>query len=406
MELTATIMKPVLYSCLLFSFWLLSFLSFCEAADRQGEILHKLLMSGRSEKSRISSSRSWAAGLHGSNPSTYSPVCIEPQDGEMEADEIDALPGQPDGVDFDQYAGYVTVDQKAGRALFYYFVESPRNSSSNNPLILWLNGGPGCSSLGYGAMSELGPFRVNSDGQTLFRNDFAWNNVANVIFLESPAGVGFSYSNTSSNYDNAGDTTTAIDTYTFLVNWLERFPQYKSRDFFIAGESYAGHYVPQISSTILYNNENTNQTVINLKGIAADDEIGDIDIYNIYAPICLDSSLKNGSHGSRLCMDRSATYYSTYSKKYHSKWSDGDKDGRVPVVATRYSLNVLKLGVKNGWHAWYSEKEVGGYVVEYEGGLALVTVRGAGHLVPSNQPQRALTFISSFLQGTLPPSTP
>lgn len=92
--------------------------------------------------------------------------------------------------------------------------------------------------------------------------------MANVIFLESPAGVGFSYSNTSSDYDNAGDTTTAIDTYTFLVNWLERFTQYKSRAFFIAGESYAGHYVPQLASTILYNNENTNQTVINLKGIA------------------------------------------------------------------------------------------------------------------------------------------
>ncbi|KAG4198276.1 hypothetical protein ERO13_A05G076150v2, partial [Gossypium hirsutum] len=279
------------------------------------------------------------------------------------ADEIDALPGQPDGVDFDQYAGYVTVDQKAGRALFYYLVESPPNSSSNNPLILSLNGGPGCSSLGYGAMSELGPFRVNSDGQTLFRNDFAWNNVANVIFLESPAGVGFSYSNTSSDYDNAGDTTTAIDTYTFLVNWLERFTQYKSRAFFIAGESYAGHYVPQLASTILYNNENTNQTVINLKGIAvgnglldeaitlrgiydnfwthalnsdetykgihkycdfandtvsekcfdftgqADDEIGDIDIYNIYAAICLDSSLKNGSHGSVHDFDPCTDYF-------------------------------------------------------------------------------------------------
>lgn len=67
---------------------------------------------------------------------------------------------------------------------------------------------------------------------------------ANVIFLESPAGVGFSYSNTSSDYDNNGDKRTAEDSYTFLINWLERFPQYKSRDFFITGESYAGHYVP------------------------------------------------------------------------------------------------------------------------------------------------------------------
>lgn len=58
----------------------------------------------------------------------------------MEADKIEALPGQPQGVDFDQYAGYVTVDPEAGRALFYYFVESPLISSTN-PLVLWLNGG-------------------------------------------------------------------------------------------------------------------------------------------------------------------------------------------------------------------------------------------------------------------------
>lgn len=93
------------------------------------------------------------------------------------------------------------------------------------------------------------------------------NAVANVIFLESPAGVGFSYSNTSSDYIT-GDTKTAADAYTFLVNWLERFPEYKTRDFYITGESYAGHYVPQLADLILQNNKITNQTVINLKGIA------------------------------------------------------------------------------------------------------------------------------------------
>lgn len=92
--------------------------------------------------------------------------------------------------------------------------------------------------------------------------------VSNVIFLESPAGVGFSYSNTSSDYYEVGDKRTAEDSYTFLVNWLERFPQYKNRDFFITGESYAGHYVPQLAYTILLNNDRSNQTVINLKGIA------------------------------------------------------------------------------------------------------------------------------------------
>lgn len=91
---------------------------------------------------------------------------------------------------------------------------------------------------------------------------------ANFIFLESPAGVGFSYSNTSSDYTNVGDKRTAEDSYTFLVNWLERFPQYKTRNLFLTGESYAGHYVPQLAYTILSKNQNTNQTKINLKGIA------------------------------------------------------------------------------------------------------------------------------------------
>jgi serine carboxypeptidase-like clade 2 len=155
--------------------------------------------------------------------------------------------------------------------------------------------GPGCSSLGYGAFEELGPFRINSDGKTLYRNKYAWNEgktiiniikfflydefmaheyliiiknaAANVLFLESPAGVGFSYSNTTSDYYKAGDKATAKDSYVFLINWLERFPEYKTRDFYIAGESYAGHYVPQLASTILHNNKLYNQT-INLKGIS------------------------------------------------------------------------------------------------------------------------------------------
>ncbi|KAL5711446.1 Serine carboxypeptidase-like 26 [Ranunculus cassubicifolius] len=64
--------------------------------------------------------------------------------------------------------------------------------------------------------------------------------LANLLFLESPAGVGFSYTNTTADLYNAGDKRTAEDAYIFLVKWLERFPQYKHRDFYIAGESYAG----------------------------------------------------------------------------------------------------------------------------------------------------------------------
>ncbi|KAL5844943.1 hypothetical protein ACOSQ4_010901 [Xanthoceras sorbifolium] len=463
----------------------------------QIDYLNKLIESRRS--SNPPRAEPWSTGteLDGANHH-YSPVYVGPQDSLMEADKIDALPGQPQGVDFNQYAGYVTVDPKAGRYLFYYFVESPQNSSTK-PLVLWLNGGPGCSSLGYGAMEELGPFRVNSDGKTLFRNEYAWNNAANVIFLESPAGVGFSYSKTSADYTNTGDKSTAEDSYTFLVNWLERFPQYKTRDFFLTGESYAGHYVPQLASTILSKNKNTNQTVINLKGIAIgnawiDDntgnkgfydyfwthainsdetnaginkycnfadsdqsstcsqyisqgsqETGNIDIYNIYAPLCKSSAAKSASAASVKDFDPcSDGYVKSYlnlaevQTALHAKptdwsacsgigWTDspttilptiqqliasgmsvwiysGDTDGRVPVTSSRYSINTLKLSVETAWRPWYTSDEVGGYVVGYKG-LTFVTVRGSGHTVPSYQPERALTMISSFVQGILPPSS-
>ncbi|KAL8029495.1 hypothetical protein ABFS82_14G225300 [Erythranthe guttata] len=473
---------------------LLLFSTLCNA--NQANYLHKLLKSRRSN-SRISDSDTWSQ-LH--EEREYSPALLAPQDGLMQADRIVELPGQPDDVDFDQYSGYVTVDPTAGRALFYYFVESPTNSSTN-PLVLWLNGGPGCSSFGFGAMEELGPFRVNSDGKTLFRNNYAWNNVANVIFLESPVGVGFSYSNTSADYGSNGDSRTAVDAYTFLVNWLERFPQYKTRDFFITGESYAGHYAPQLANTILLNNKknNTNQTVINLKGVAignawiddtimlpgyfdhvwthalnsdgthedilkfcnfendsvsdecrvfvdkSNGEMGNIEINNIYAPICLNPVLKNSSTGSvnffDPCSDTYVEYYLNTARVQNAlhvkpttwvgckflNWTDaqinvlpmieslmasdisvwlysGDIDINVPVTSTRYAINSLKLPVETAWRPWYLDNEVGGYVEGYKG-LTFVTVRGAGHLVPSYQPQRALSVISSFLRGILPPSS-
>ncbi|XP_057954709.1 serine carboxypeptidase 1-like [Malania oleifera] len=443
--------------------------------------------------------------LHDAEEHWSSPAHVEPARASwMRADKIRQLPGQPRGVDFDQYAGYIPVDPKSGRKLFYYFVESPKKNSSSNPLVLWLNGGPGCSSLGYGAMEEIGPFRVNSDGKTLFRNNYSWNTVANVIFLESPVGVGFSYSNITFDYLQTGDKATAQDAYTFLLNWLERFPHYKTRNFFIAGESYAGHYVPQLAYTILLKNKNKKQPALNLQGIAignawiddikdswgiydylwthavnsdetngglhahcdfsngtlsemcrsfldkSKDEMGSIDPYNIYAPICLNPAAnKNGSSSTRgsvgsydPCSDNYVLSYlnnpavqNAFHAKFtswtlcrHFAWADspistlpiisnvvgsgirvwmysGDIDSIVPITSTRYSINSLNLPIISSWRPWYSNNEVGGYVVAY-GGLTLATVRGAGHDVPSYQPERALTLFSSFLQGRLPPSSP
>ncbi|KAG6487786.1 hypothetical protein ZIOFF_056392 [Zingiber officinale] len=250
-------MKPS-FSCL---FLLLLCFLHCVAsgAVRQRDALYKFYFNNGAGRSSSSSS-SWASSLlsvSGLKSKVYDNSRLK------EGDKVVGLPGQPEGVNFDQYAGYVTVDRANGRALFYYFAGATENSGSK-PIVLWLNGGPGCSSLGYGAMEELGPFRVMSDGKTLYRNPYAWNEVANVLFLESPAGVGFSYSNTTSDYARSGDRRTATDALVFLINWFERFPEYKGRDFFITGESYAGHYVPQLAHAILNNKDR----LISLKGIA------------------------------------------------------------------------------------------------------------------------------------------
>ena len=92
-----------------------------------------------------------------------------------EDDRVLGLPGQPNGVAFGMYGGYVTVDDHDSRALYYWFQEADADEPGGAPLVLWLNGGPGCSSIGLGAMQELGAFRVHTDGERLLLNEYAWN---------------------------------------------------------------------------------------------------------------------------------------------------------------------------------------------------------------------------------------
>ncbi|KAF7816750.1 Serine carboxypeptidase-like 42 [Senna tora] len=181
-------------------------------------------------------------------------------------DLVGRLPGQPK-VGFKQYAGYVDVDVKHGRSLFYYFVEA-ENEPDVKPLTLWLNGGPGCSSIGGGAFTELGPFFPRGDGRGLRTNSKSWNRVSNLLFVESPAGVGWSYSNTSSDY-NCGDASTANDMYLFMLKWYEKFPTFRSRELFLTGESYAGHYIPQLANVLLDHNAASHGFKFNIKGVAS-----------------------------------------------------------------------------------------------------------------------------------------
>ncbi|RVX04959.1 serine carboxypeptidase-like 45 [Vitis vinifera] len=201
--------------------------------------------------------------LHCSWMVVLATLCVAPlcfaMEPVSESDKLGSLPGQPH-VSFQQFGGYVTIDEKQGRALFYYFVEAVTDPTESKPLVLWLTGGPGCSSLGGGAFMEHGPFRPR--GNTLLRNKHSWNREANMLYVESPAGVGFSYSRNKSFYDDINDEVTARDNLAFLEGWFMKFPKYRNRELFITGESYAGHYVPQLAQLVINSGKN-----FNLKGI-------------------------------------------------------------------------------------------------------------------------------------------
>ncbi|SCW04374.1 LAFE_0H12112g1_1 [Lachancea fermentati] len=143
-----------------------------------------------------------------------------------------------------QWSGY--LDYKDSKHFFYWYFES-RNDPVNDPVILWLNGGPGCSSL-TGLFFELGPSSIGPDLKPIY-NPYSWNRNASIIFLEQPLGVGFSYGDKKvSSTEVAGK-----DVYVFLELFFQKFPHLRANDFHIAGESYAGHYIPQIAHEIAIN---------------------------------------------------------------------------------------------------------------------------------------------------------
>ncbi|XP_069112455.1 lysosomal protective protein-like isoform X1 [Argopecten irradians] len=160
-------------------------------------------------------------------------------------DQIVTMPGLKTQPTWKQYSGYLNAT--GNKKLHYWFLES-QNNPKTDPVVLWMNGGPGCSS-DLGLLSEHGPFRINSDGKTVYYNSYSWNTVANMIYLEAPAGVGFSYS-PDKDY-KTDDDQVALDNHLALKNFFLKFPEYKTNDFFVSGESYGGIYVPTLSARLV-----------------------------------------------------------------------------------------------------------------------------------------------------------
>ncbi|KAI9810728.1 MAG: hypothetical protein M1827_006066 [Pycnora praestabilis] len=199
-------------------------------------------------------------------------------DGKLENYNLRAKKVDPAKLGVDpgvkQYSGYLD-DEEDDKHLFYWFFES-RNDPENDPVVLWLNGGPGCSSL-TGLFLELGPSSLDKNLNLVY-NPNSWNQNASVIFLDQPVNVGYSYSGSSvSNTVAAGK-----DVYALLTLFFKQFPQYAHQDFHIAGESYAGHYIPVFTSEILSHKKSN----INLKSVLIGNGLTDgLTQYAYYKPM-------------------------------------------------------------------------------------------------------------------------
>ncbi|KAF6814758.1 carboxypeptidase y [Colletotrichum musicola] len=141
-----------------------------------------------------------------------------------------------------------------GRHLFFWFHEARKNKH-DAPLMIWLQGGPGGSSL-HGMLYENGPCLSDGANGTDF-NPYSWTEHFNIIYLDQPAGVGFSY--VDKDADDASYPSrvedSSLDAVAFVRLFHEAFPEFADNDLHLSGESYAGRYIPGIASAILEYND-------------------------------------------------------------------------------------------------------------------------------------------------------
>jgi vitellogenic carboxypeptidase-like protein len=171
-------------------------------------------------------------------------------------------------------SGYLPVNPTTGSAIFYAFYEAqkPISPLSQTPLLIWLQGGPGCSSM-IGNFYELGPWRVNfhkakSDPLALEPNPGSWNRIFGLLFLDNPIGTGFSISSTPEEIPR-DQSSVAKHLFAAIASFIELDRSLKSRPIYITGESYAGKYVPAIGYYIIRKNaELPASERVNLAGVA------------------------------------------------------------------------------------------------------------------------------------------
>lgn len=161
------------------------------------------------------------------------------------------------------YAGSVSVNRAdfVNNTLFFVAFEKGNSSlvaaegeRSSEPWMIWLNGGPGSSSM-YGLFEEHGPLRYSrtvlpggGSSNQFIENPFSWHRLADIFYVDQPVGTG--YSTVSLNGEVPDEDAMGQDFAHFLSNLVSIFPSLRHRPLYLVGESYAGTYIPYIAKTL------------------------------------------------------------------------------------------------------------------------------------------------------------
>ena len=181
----------------------------------------------------------------------------------INAGPVKDLPGYHRAAGERQLAGHLPATAAGSEQLFFWLFES-RRDPARDPLVLWLNGGPGASSL-FGVLVENGPYQIarDSNGLQLIDNPYSWNQQANYLIIDQPVGVGYSFGGDASALN---ETISTEQLYFGLQQFFQRWPEYRALDFYIFSESFGGHYVPRLATAVLAGNQR-GEPAINLRGI-------------------------------------------------------------------------------------------------------------------------------------------
>jgi len=201
------------------------------------------------------------------------PAAAQVRSPSANSDEVKLVPCNASGTSCfptSALAGHVVANEKKGNVLFYWFARCTGKTGDAVPLLIWLNGGPGASSMA-GLFWENGPFALDEIGQVAPR-PYTWNDRAHVLYWDNPVGTGFSYNKAGSKdcYVKT-EKEMAYEFVNALQAFYDRHPEFAGNPLYLSGESYAGKYLPNIALEITYRNIMRKERPIPLKGVAIGD---------------------------------------------------------------------------------------------------------------------------------------